>query len=296
VSVQQQLDHIEMHVSQITAYQTCPRMYKYQYVERLAPRLTNPKLFLGKAGHAALAAYYQRQDALQAFDTDVQAQLEQMSPYMDPDSYLEFQEQAVLGRKLVEHYVRWAQENDDFRPIAIEQRFAVPVYAEDGRQVPGVYYIGVFDGIAEDVYGNLWLLEHKFYSSFVSETVLRLDSQAGFYLVAASDLYPDRNVVGVIYTMIRKVDPAKAKSSIIRRHKVFRNVYEQMQLRRRLYHLYQQIYHDSLFIPSPGFHCSWKCPYTELCIAEEDGSDTEALKEMLYTTKDPREPFVAEEE
>lgn len=290
------MDHVELHVSQITTYQTCPRMYKYQYVERLVPRITSPKLFIGKAGHAALAAYYQRKDALKAFDDDVKAQLEPMLADLDPDTYLEFQQQAELGRKLIEHYVQWAQMNDDFRPIAIEQQFAVPVYDEDGCQVPGVYYIGVFDGIVEDVYDNIWLLEHKFYSNFVSETVLRLDSQAGFYLTAAADLYPDRNVVGVIYTMIRKVDPAKAKSSIIRRHKVFRNTHEQLQLKKRLYHLYRRIYSDDLFIPSPGFHCSWKCPYTELCIAEEDGSDTEALKEMLYTTKDPREPFVTEEE
>lgn len=48
---------VEIHASQISAYQTCPRMYRYQYVERLVPRVTSPKLFIGRGCHEGLAAY-----------------------------------------------------------------------------------------------------------------------------------------------------------------------------------------------------------------------------------------------
>lgn len=278
----------ELHASQITTYQTCPRMYRYQYVENLVPKVTSPKLFLGKAGHAALAAYYSGKDALEAYEADIQQQLSELEPYASLEQWDEFLSQAELGRKLVTAYVDWAKRNDTFRVLAVEQSFAVPIFTPKGRRVPNVAYVGTFDGIAEDVYGNIWLLEHKFYKSTVSETVLRLDSQAGYYLMAASQLYPDRKVIGVIYTIIRKVDPARTRGELIHRHKVLRNGYELEGLRRRLYYLYKQIKSDKLFIPAPGFHCGWKCAYRELCIAEEDHSDVEGIKEMLFTVGQPK--------
>jgi len=286
---------VEIHASQINAYQTCPRMYRYQYVERLVPKVTSPKLFIGRACHEALAAYYRGEDAPAAYEAHVQEQLARMEPYASPEQWEELQAQARLGRKLVEAYIPWARMNDTFRVIAVEQSFAVPIWGEK-RRVPGVYHVGTFDGIAEDVYGNLWLLEHKFYKNAVSETVLRLDSQAGYYLLAASQLYPDRKVVGVIYTIVRKVDPAKAKGDVIIRHRILRNAYELLGLRRRLYHIYRQIKADKLFIPAPGFHCGWKCAYRELCIAEEDGSDAESLREVLFTVGAPESMLLVDEE
>jgi len=261
-------------------------MYRYQYVEQLVPKVTSPKLFIGRACHAALAAHYRGEDALVAYESDVQEQLARIEPYADDKQWEELLDQATLGKKLIEAYIPWAREKDTFRVIAVEQPFAVPVWGEK-RRIRSAFQVGTFDGIAEDVYGNIWLLEHKFYKSVPSETVLRLDSQAGYYLLAASQLYPDRKVVGVIYTIVRKVDPAKAKSSIVHRTKVLRNGFEIENLRRRLYHIYRQIIIDKLYIPSPGFHCGWKCPYRELCIAEEDGSDVEGIKDMLFTVGEP---------
>ncbi|WP_026487666.1 PD-(D/E)XK nuclease family protein [Caldanaerobius polysaccharolyticus] len=283
----------ELHASQITTYQTCPRMYRYQYVEHLVPKVTSPKLFLGRAGHAALAAYYSGKDALAAYEADINQQLAQIEPYASPEEWDEFQSQAELGRKLIEAYVPWARANDTFRVLAVEQSFVVPIWGEK-RRISNAYYVGTFDGIAEDIYGNIWLMEHKFYKSVVSETVLRLDSQAGYYLMAASQLYPDRKVVGVIYTIIRKVDPVRARGGIIHRTRVLRNQHEIEGLRYRLYRIYRQIKTDKLFIPAPGFHCGWKCPYRELCVAEEDGSDVEGIKDMLFTTGEPA-PILDEE-
>ena len=277
---------MEIHASQINTYQTCPRMYRYQYVEQLVPKVTSPKLFIGRACHAALAAHYRGEDALVAYESDVQEQLARIEPYADDKQWEELLDQATLGKKLIEAYIPWAREKDTFRVIAVEQPFAVPVWGEK-RRIRSAFQVGTFDGIAEDVYGNIWLLEHKFYKSVPSETVLRLDSQAGYYLLAASQLYPDRKVVGVIYTIVRKVDPTKAKSSVVHRTKVLRNGFEIENLRRRLYHIYRQIITDKLYIPSPGFHCGWKCPYRELCIAEEDGSDVEGIKDMLFTVGEP---------
>jgi len=277
----------EIHASQISSYQICPRMFRYQYVDKIVPKVTDPKLFIGRACHAGLAGHYSGRDALEAYEEDIRNQLEAMAPYVDSEQMARFDEQIELGRKLIQTFVSWAKEKDSFRAIAVEQSFAIPIFRPDGKRVRNAHLVGTFDGIAEDVYGNIWLLEHKTYKSTPSETVLRLDGQAGYYLLAASYLYPNRRVVGVIYTILRKVDPARAKSSVVERYMVMRNPHELAGLQKRLFYIHQQIAKDNLYIPAPGFHCGWRCPYRQLCIAEEDGSDVGGIKDMLFTTGEP---------
>lgn len=283
----------EIHASQITTYQTCPRMYRYRYIEKLVPKVTSPKLFLGRAGHTGLAAYYQtgkKEAALEAYRADIQAQLNQIASEVDLTKWEEFQQQAALGEKLVDYYVDWAQKNDFFRAIAVEQPFEVPIFTPDDKELPDVKYVGTFDGIAEDVYGTLWLLEHKFYSQVPAYNVLRLDLQAGLYLMAASMLFPDRRFGGIIYNIIRKTAPEKAKNDVVVRRTVVRTYKEIELLKKRLYTIFEVMSNDVIHLPHPGLHCGWKCPYTDLCIAEEEGADEytiSSLKEMLYKEEEP---------
>ena len=283
----------EIHASQITTYQTCPRMYRYRYIEKLVPKVTSPKLFLGRAGHAGLAAYYQtgkKEAALEAYRADIERQLNEIAPEVDLTQWEQFKQQAELGEKLVDYYVEWAKKNDFFRAIAVEQSFEVPIFTPDGEELPDVKYVGTFDGIVEDVYGTLWLLEHKFYSQVPPYNVLRLDLQAGLYLMAASMLFPDRRFGGIVYNIIRKTAPDRAKNDVVIRHTVVRTVKEIEILKKRLYRIFEVMSNESTYLPHPGLHCGWKCPYTDLCIAEEEGADEStlmALRKMLYKEEEP---------
>lgn len=284
----------ELHASQITTYSVCPRMYRYQYVDRLIPKVTDHKLFLGTGVHQALAAYYEddRRDAdlaMRVYEAWVDVQMSEHRADMTPEVEEQFQKDAELGRKMLANYFPWARANDAFEVLAVEQPFAVPIWTPRGKPLRGVRQVGRFDGIARDIYGHLWLMEHKTYSQVPSESELRLDAQAGYYLVAAQQLFPDNPVVGVIYTILRKVDPARAKGDVIYRTRVMRNEHELEQLRNRLYVMYKRITSDKYFPPTPGMHCGWRCSYRQLCIAEEDGSDVMELINAFYETKNEKE-------
>lgn len=283
----------ELHVSEITAYNACPRMYKYSYVDNLVPKVNDRKLFLGSGVHKALEAYYSGKDALVAYEEWTKTELEKMAENMTPDDLTQFDEVIAMGRRLVEYYVPWAKANDTFEVVAAEQEFAVPIWAPDGP-VKDAAHVGRFDGIARDIYGGLWLMEHKTYTQIPSESALRLDPQAGYYLVAAQQLFPNEEVKGVIYTIIRKVDPNRARGEIVHRYRVLRNGHELERLRHRLYQMYKIITSDTEFIPTPGMHCNWMCRYRQLCIAEEDGSDVGALKDAFYTVRE-REVLLGED-
>lgn len=278
----------ELHVSQISDYRTCPRLYYFKNVEKLAPKTESTKLVVGKAVHRGIAAYYSGEDALEVYENWVDENV--------VNADLELVKQIDLGRKLLEAYIDFAIQKDNFDPVAVEQQFAVPLWRphyKGFRKVKGVAYVGRFDGIVRDYYGKLWLLEHKTCSSFPSDIELRLNEQAGYYLLAARQVF-DEPVVGIIYNLIRKVDPDKAKSPVIERRRVTRTENELMSLVGRLYRAYRDIIRDKNFDPHPGMHCNWKCPYPQLCMGLEDNIDITPLKEELFEIREPYETYLKE--
>lgn len=277
----------ELHSSQISDYRTCPRLYYFRHVECLAPKTDSPKLFLGSAVHFGIAAYYNKQDPFEAYN-------QYTNEYNNGDS--ELIKQIDLGQKLLKAYIDFAQVRDNIEPVAIEQDFVVNVFQPCGdtyRRLIDVKHVGRFDGIVRDDYGKLWLMEHKTCSSFPSDVELRLNEQAGFYLLAARQLFDDP-IVGVVYNLIRKVDPEKAKTPVIERRRVTRTETELASLIGRLYRVYKRIISDKNFDPNPGMHCNWRCAYQQLCLGMEDGIDIDPLKEELFEIKEPYEKVLKE--
>lgn len=278
----------EIHVSMINAYKTCPRMYFYEYVEGLRPKAESVKLSLGRGFHKALAAFYAQispEAARAAYEKWVGEEVPALAA-RNLDAQ-EIYDAAALGAEMLEAYLEFAAREDDFVPLrhqgtpAIEIPFRVPVWTPKGTRCRGVYYSGTFDGVVRDRAGNLWVMEHKTAQSFPAEITLRLDEQAGLYLLAAYQLL-DEPPKGVIYNVVRKVSPSKARGEVVKRWKLIRTGPELVYMRNRLYYALKQIRSDKVFMPSPGFHCSWKCGYTQLCICEHDGADQRLLREIYY--------------
>jgi len=113
----------EIHVSEITDFKTCPRLYRYRHVEGLVPILRDPKLTLGTGMHVGLAAYYTGRDAIAYYDAWAEMTLAEMGENATDETV----EQVALGVKLLKAYIEYAAENDDFKPITIEQTYSVPV-------------------------------------------------------------------------------------------------------------------------------------------------------------------------
>lgn len=278
----------EIHSSQMRTYRTCPRMYRYQYVDKLQPRQVSEKLALGTLVHRGLGGYYLGEDPFTVYDSAFEELLDRLYERGSPPDNIEaIKADAELGRAMLRGYIAYAKQNDNFSMEAIEQPFRIPIrHYRSGRNV-GAYLVGTFDGIAYDVWGRYWLKEFKTAAAFPSNTLLRLDEQSGYYLLGAVDTFPDWDFFGVNYTVIRKVTPERARTETIRRYKVLRNAYEIENLRVRLYWTWRKMQADDIYLPHSGQHCTWMCSYAPLCTAEEDGSDVDALIESLYVYAEP---------
>lgn len=288
---------IRIHVSQINDYQTCPRMYYFRYVCGLVPKIESPKLAFGRGVHQAIAAYYttgERISAVKAYRQwlDERKQtLQEAGADLDALSN-ELSEAENIGEALLQAYMDYADQHDDFVPVSIEQPFSVPIweptegghvhYTHEG--VP-VYHEGTFDGVVRNKYGSLQLIEHKTASSFPSAQLLRVDQQVGFYLLAARQLYSE-DVVGVIYNIIRKVHPKKARTPVIKREPLSRSEYELRTYVGQLHRAARRILEDKVYDPTPGHHCGWKCAYWEPCLCLQDGTDFTAIIDDLYIRKE----------
>lgn len=275
---------IAVHASQISTYQACPRMYYFNYVRNFIPKIEDRKLLFGRGIHEGLAAYYQTGQAAQAISAyktwlDEQLAVLANSP-ADPDH---LSEASRIGESLLGAYVKYAEQHDDFIAVAVEQEFEVPIWTPKGNP-SRMCHRGKIDLIAKDKYGKLWLGEHKTARDAPAELELQLNFQASVYMLAAQQLF-DQPVSGVIYNVIRKVDPLKAKTPVIIRKLVPRTAHELRMTSMQLYQWSRRMLTDKEFNPIPGRHCSWRCAYSILCLCMQDGSDYQELVDRLYETR-----------
>lgn len=274
----------KVHVSQIKTYQTCPRMYYFNYVLKLVPKVENSKLLFGRGIHLGLAEYYstgQLSAALTTYNTWLDEQrLLLMGSAADPDHLAEA---SRLGEVLLKEYIAFAGAHDDFEPVAVEQDFEVPIWTPKGRQ-SRMMHRGRIDLIVRDRYGKLWLGEHKTAKDAPVELSLQLDFQASAYMVAATQLF-GQQITGVVYNVIRKVDPAKARTPVIIRKLVVRTAHELLATATQMYQWARRMLTDKEFSPISGRHCSWQCAYSSLCLCMQDGTDYRLLADALYETR-----------
>lgn len=276
-----------VHATSIRDYKQCPRAYRYRHVLRFVPKGPQARLFVGSGGHAALAAYEQGEtdDPAAWFRDWLKDQIEGLGPAASEVPQKVWEECEVVAAVL-EQYPEWARGMDDGIQIIVpEQEFRVPVF-EPGTDTIRGWHEGRFDGIATTRDGLLWLRERKFLKDFPAEEYLQLDEQAGFYLLAATRLFPDLALRGVLYDVIRKVHPNRAKGELFRRYRVIRGTAELRALEWNLYHSLEQITRDQVWLPAPGHHCMWACPYRALCLAENQGADPAETGGLLFDVEE----------
>lgn len=272
-------------VSQIGTYQTCPRMYFFNYVMQIVPKVEDKKLLFGRGIHVGLEAYYRSrslQECLVAYNTWLTEETDRLRAFnTDPN---QMAESARIGEQLLIAYDQFATSNDSFTPVSVEAAFEVPVWTPK-HNVSRIRHKGKIDLIVRDMYGKLWLGEHKTARDAPSDLELRLNFQASVYLLAAHQLF-DEPVCGIIYNVIRKVDPRRAKTPVITRTLVPRTAQELLSTAAQLYSWSRKMLTDKEYLPVPGRHCGWRCAYDILCQCMQEGSDYTQLVDALYIPKE----------
>ncbi len=209
------MEYRSIHISDVRQFKACRQRWHFSSPLRLnlAPRKAQTYFLFGRLVHDALEQYYNNRKpeaVLNFYERSMIEELKTLHRLM-PSFVGSVEDQRLRaelekGKYVVQHYMTWAADVDDFEMVHPERKF-------QEIELPGTDIVisGRFDGIIRRKNGALWLKEFKTAISLPSDfSFLLLDEQASLYLWAANQMF-DEPVKGVLYTYLKKKAPAIPK-------------------------------------------------------------------------------------
>lgn len=225
-----------VRTSERTSYKGCMWAWNQGYNHRLKPNQEAPALRFGTLVHAALEVRYppgikrgpKPAETFEKLFVEELKEAERSWGFRDSDG--EWADAGELGVNMLEHYVEVYGRDEEWKVIASEMTFQVPVYGvqdeETGLWLPAeedegdlathlFNYVGTMDGVWESrMDGNLWVNDYKTTSGNPEKEAmgkLVLDEQGTAYWTWGVDymmekglLKPRHRMSGMLYTFLRK--------------------------------------------------------------------------------------------
>jgi len=251
----EQPDKLVIRTSDRTLYKRCRLQWDFSSKIRMDYEPARSKFYydFGTAWHAALAEWYNPErwttasvddraiSAKQNFNASLNTQLKLYRDRGIDDIEMEheFEGAMTLGPAMLDNYIPYSLEHDDFTPIRVEQEFEVQVtainplmsslgelpaywcygamggwHATDTpcEQCIPIVYQGRVDALVQDLLGNYWIAEWKSAEKAPSESNrwLAMDAQSGSYAWALQKML-GIPIKGVIHrtTLKRAPEPPR---------------------------------------------------------------------------------------
>lgn len=306
---------IQISNSEISNFKGCRRKWwleNYRGLRAKQKKLVGP-LPLGTRVHNALELYY----------TDGSDPVEEYMRLLEVDELLfqatidanddvkvkKFNDEAELGRLMVEGYIEWVHETNadaGLEIVGAEQIIRYRLKEFEGR----VELMGKLDLVVRRKSdGSLALMDHKTAATFDPYHKYYMMSEQLMMYTMLHLLQPDRNgqlIDGGIYNLLKKVKrSSRATPPFYKRIDVrFNRRTIQAFWMRTLGTLRDMIStrqalddgvdHHIVAYPTPSNDCSWKCPFYLACPLFDDGSAVEEMLAAGYEQIDPYERYSEE--
>ena len=232
--------------SQCQAYQTCPQLYKLQYVDRI-PVPATADLHFGSAVHEALHFMYDPQHLkLPSVDQVVEAFVaawRARQAEVPEDQQQSYFEQGVL--MLQRHYQSHSRREQGRYTAATEQFFSIPF---DGEH----RLTGRIDRVDVLPDKGLEVVDYKTSRRMPPQNVMARDAQLAIYRMAADALYPGREATTALLYVFHDYEMRLTQTPefLAEKQDEIRDVIAGIQVQD--------------FEPRPGSHCEW-CSYRPHC-------------------------------
>lgn len=248
----------------LSAFRRCRQKFAWSYIDDYAP-LPGMGLIRGSVGHHALATWYVTQDKSKTM-LAASKKLAEYEALLDRVLDTEWDLISVV----LERYLDWAEENDNFTVEAAEQRFDLVI--------GGHVVMGFIDGIAVRTDGSVWLLEHKFQKQARTRH-LQMDAQSSVYLWAARKL--GYNPRGILYNIIRMAEGGVAAREPVVRLPVYRNneglEYMERELVPQMDEMRLALAGQLPIYRNPTKDCSWDCGFYDACLGLQDNGAAQSI-------------------
>ena len=305
--------NIPVSYSEISMYKECKRKWWLTYYRGLSPlkyELIGP-LPLGTRVHFALERKYKYgENPVTAYTR--QLNIDRGVFESGPDGQVEekvkkFNDEAELGRLMVEGYEEWLEESgedDKYSVLAVEKEVSHPFL--DGRfRVRGKVDLKVEDNID----GAILSMDHKTSARPSDFNTIAMNSEQLMMYTLLEKLNNEDGapVEGGIYSILKKVKRTKnAKPPFYTRIVVRFNDDTMKSYWTRLNGTLRDMIrtrdeldagadHRYVAYPTPTKDCAWKCPFFQVCPLFDDGSAAESMLYNHFTIKNPYERYENDE-
>lgn len=289
----------EISNSEMRAFQTCRRKWALTYHWRWQPReeSTSPVGVapLGTRVHLALEALYGHDlDPLEAL-----AWLYGDEARRRPEFAGELAKEHDWARAMVEGYVQWVEDEGidvNLETIDVERNLSARLQTGQGEAILRARLDRLVRRRSDDA---LLLVDYKTVGSLSKADLLVLDQQMRFYSMLLALVSPEHRVDGALYTMLKRSKrTVRAAPPFYQQVPVSYNRHDLNAAYQRVVAVVQEILathrkldarddHHLVAYPNPGDHCSWGCPFTQVCPLMDDGSRWEAALAAGFTRGDP---------
>jgi hypothetical protein len=321
---------IFLRTSERTSFKRCRFAWEIAYNMRLKPKVSAPPLRFGSLVHKAMELRYppgikRGPHPAETFLKEYERELDEAkSKFGFKDEDGEWHDAGALGVDMLEHYVDQYGKEDEWKVIASELAFQVPIMHSKKRNETLVY-VGIIDGVWQHrSTKEIVLRDWKTAKSIPAKmgTHLTLDEQPGSYWSYAPDflrsegiLKPNQRLRGIDFFYMRKAmrdlrkrnkdghylnkDGSVSKQQPADYFKLvptIRAEAEQMALRQRV--LAEAREHRLVragkleSYKNPGQMNCQGCGYAGICELHESGQDWES---MLKATLVPWDPYAEHE-
>jgi CRISPR/Cas system-associated exonuclease Cas4 (RecB family) len=237
--------------TQISQYLTCPRRYRYRYLDGWKEKDTRAAMLFGRAFESALAAYFRREDPGEIFFREWSANKDQDLQFSHHDTWDRMLEQGIML------LIRLSQED---RIHILQPHRSLQI--KFNRQIGRNDFVAYVDAIGE-LDGKRCLLEWKTSASRYAEEpegLISLDPQ----LVCYSWMTGIADVAQVVFVRKRLVEIQYLRTTITE---------EQRQEFGRVVESTIRRIESAEFLPHSGIRfpqnpCS-TCPYVGLCLGQQ---------------------------
>jgi len=248
--------------SRLALWMKCPLAFRRRYIEGMQSAPT-PALFVGKITHSVLAHIYRMRQAGQVCEPDALPMLvadawkfgmETEPPYFDDDAQEEKSRYQILD--LVQAYLSTIPVQEE-KPIAIEQRYEVPLIDPATREKLGINLVGVLDLVLNEECGQV-IVDFK-----TSSTASISDLAHELQLTAYAYLFREATEGEELRSEIRQL--VKTKTPKVQTHRFPRRTDEHFTRFFALVREYLDAIDRKVFNYRPSWTCNTMCEHFTAC-------------------------------
>ncbi|MBI2154419.1 MAG: PD-(D/E)XK nuclease family protein [Candidatus Rokubacteria bacterium] len=245
--------------SRLSVYETCPRQYRFQYLDRLeVPEVDTVERFLGSRVHEALETLYLNvrfgrvpslDNLLEFFRSAWRENWHDGVLVQQPD--LTADDYRRAGERQLDVYYRRYAPFDRDHTLAVERLLRFPL-DPDG----GIWFQGYLDRLSRTADGLWEIRDYKTGQYLPSQAMLDEDRQLGLYQLGVRHLWPTAREIELIWHFLAHDLELRSRRSP-----------EALEaLRQETLARIRAIERDETYPTRVGTHCQ-TCPYQAVCPA-----------------------------